>query len=84
MLPNKDLAPEFIQKIDWVEFKDQRQTLIDLQNGYVNNQNGEVIELSPIDKNRIEGLISLCDSIIDYAIDEMGLPEKDVLLNVED
>ena len=75
-MSNIELAPQFIQDMDWEEFKIQRQFLIDIQQG--------VPVTSDDLTDKTEGLINLCDAIVDYAIDFCGLPEEDVLLNNKD
>jgi len=73
-----------IKNMDWELLKEQRQMLIDLSNGYINNHLGENIKLSPIDNQLIDGIINFFDSFVDFAIDECNLNENDVLLNRED
>lgn len=83
-MSNIELAPQFIQEINWEQFKEQRQILIDLSTGTMEGDNGHIIKFMPYDQDRIDGLISLCDAIVDYAIDFCGLPEEDVLLTNDD
>lgn len=75
MSKNK-LIPKFVLDMDWALFKQQRQFLSDIQQG-VPITSDEITDMS-------EGLCNLCDAIIDYAIDEIGIPEEEVLLNQQD
>jgi uncharacterized phage-like protein YoqJ len=70
-MSNIELAPQFIQDMNWEEFKKQRQFLIDVQEGLI---------VAYDQKEMAAGLINLCDAIVDYAIDFCELPEEDVLL----
>ena len=75
-MSNIELAPQFIQDMDWEEFKKQRQFLIDVQQGE-RLTSDQITDLTM-------GLINLCDAIVDYAIDFCELPEEDVLLTNDD
>lgn len=62
-----------IRKIDWREFKKQRETLI------------TIVSLNPMglkeyEIERLEGLIHLHDSITDFAVDVLKIPEEDIIL----
>jgi uncharacterized phage-like protein YoqJ len=74
-MSNIELAPQFIQGMNWEEFKKQRQFLIDVQEGLI---------VAYDQKEMAAGLINLCDAIVDYAIDFCELPEEDVLLTNDD
>lgn len=60
--------PQFIEKIDWASLKEQKEMLVVLSNHNL----GEIVS------DHLDGIISLIDSIQDYAVDEMGLNENKV------
>lgn len=62
--------PAFIWRIDWAELKVQKKFLMDI----INNMDGCV---------EFDGILHLIDAIQDYAVDVMGIPEKEVF-NITD
>ena len=69
-------VPEFIKNIDWKLLKQQNAALT-----LMINSMGE----SEDDRNALEGIQSLIDSLRDYAVDELGIPEMQVFdLEVEE
>lgn len=63
-------APEFIQKIDWTLLREQKANLIQL---FYHTQDDYPHIVEPC-----EGITDLIDAIQDYAVDVMGLSEKEV------
>lgn len=62
--------PEFLQKIDWSLLREQKIKLIDISmDEYLLNK--EVIVA-------VKGIIELIDAIQDYAVDDIGLTNKEV------
>lgn len=61
-------TPYFIEKINWLELRNQKNTLIDIMNTVVTVEQGQYLE----------GLLGLIDAVQDYGVDEMGLNPKDV------
>lgn len=77
--------PEFIKNIDWQLLKDQKNdlltTIIDLAyDAKEANKAGEEKLASRLTKQSqsIQGIINLIDSIQDYVVDELNIPEKEV------
>lgn len=82
-----ELAPQFIQDIDWELFKKQRLDVLDIteileeekrqayKNGY--EEYSEVIDEQI---KSLIGLTHLFDSICEYAIDICDIPENKVLI----
>lgn len=66
-MSNLELAPDFIQGIDWEEFKSQREELYKVAEG----------------NEKLEGIISVLDGICDYAVDFCGLEDTDIFLQGE-
>jgi hypothetical protein len=70
-----------IKKIDWSELRGQKTVLIKLADVIRDTKpqpvNGDmVLILVPKDaEDALDGIINLIDSIQDYAVDEMGIPE---------
>ena len=58
-------AKELIENIDWSELRNQKRTLLEVIN---------IDEVSPEQKEDLEGLINLIDQLQDYACDEMNIP----------
>jgi hypothetical protein len=54
-------VPNFIQKIDWSELRNQKRLLLET----INNDS-----VSPEHKEALEGILALIDAIQDYAVDE--------------
>ena len=63
------MIPEFINRIDWKLLKRQKASLMELatQSSYVG-----------ICEDDIDGIIQIIDSLQDYAVDVLEVPEKDV------
>lgn len=59
--------PEFVTKIDWDMLKGQKRILLEV----INKD-----ELNPEEKEGLEGILSLIDSLQDAAVDEYGLAEN--------
>jgi cytidylate kinase len=68
-------AIEFIKKIDWNELRIQKANLIHILE--------EKTEYTDSSERKayysIYGILNLIDSIQDYAVDVMNIPEKEVL-----
>ncbi|MDB4590928.1 hypothetical protein OAH77_04425 [Flavobacteriaceae bacterium] len=90
-MANKIKAPDFIQKMDWDLFKEQRSSLFQL----VDTIDKDIEEVQNFDdgidanalkgqKDALNAVISLCDHIVDYAINELGMSEGVVCLTHED
>jgi len=62
-------TPYFVEKIDWLELRNQKRLLLET----INND-----AVSPEHKEALEGILSLIDAVQDYAVDEMGMSEEDV------
>ena len=82
--------PEFIQKIDWKLLREQKLDVLQIINDIEENAQYDSepdSELGVYNNwiESLEGLISLIDSLQDYATDEMGLSDKEVFnLNEEE
>ena len=59
--------PEFVTKIDWDLLKGQKRILLEV----INKD-----ELNPEEKEGLEGILSLLDSLQDAAVDDFGLAEN--------
>ena len=59
--------PEFVTKIDWDMLKGQKRILLEV----INKD-----ELNPEEKEGLEGILSLIDSLQDAAVDDFGLAEN--------
>jgi hypothetical protein len=68
-----ELAPDFIQKIDWTLLRKQKKDLLKVINKDT---------VSPKEKESLEGIMFLIDSIQDYAVDTCELPERKVYGNL--
>lgn len=66
--------PEFINYINWSQLKDQKKTLFDLLNKLENSNSTDVDN----DIDNLNGLISLVDSIQDYAVNELEYDEDEI------
>ena len=64
-----ELAPDFIQKIDWKLLRNQKHDLLKVIN------NDSVI---PKEKESLEGILHLLDAVQDYGVDICGLSERKV------
>lgn len=64
-----ELAPDFIQNIDWELLKKQKQTLLE-----VISKNDKDIETF----DALTGILDLIDAVQDYAVDFCELDENDV------
>jgi hypothetical protein len=64
-----ELAPDFVQKIDWKMLRKQKKDLLKV----INNDS-----VSPKEKESLEGIMSLIDHIQDYAVDTCELSERKV------
>lgn len=69
--PSKNI-PDFISKMDWGLLKLQKEAVL-----HWNTSN-------KIEEETSEGLLSLIDAIQDYAVDELGIPEKTVFGNLNE
>lgn len=63
-------APAFMQNMDWDLLRQQKKSLLGV---IENTDNVPVLE-------HLEGIVVLIDAMQDYAVDIMGLDEKDVFL----
>jgi len=61
-------APEFLQKIDWALLREQKRAMADIT---VWNSMGMPYPI-------LDGVIELIDAIQNYAVDVMGLSDKEV------
>jgi hypothetical protein len=59
--------------IDWKLLRDQKQVLIKM----IDKTKGD-------DKTGLSGILTLIDAIQDYAVDTLGVPEKDVFLFIDE
>jgi len=66
-MENHEKIPEFIQKIDWKLLREQKQTLLRIQ---------ETLQTTPKRYDHIEGIIEFLDALQDYAADDMRLGDK--------
>ena len=74
-----ELAPQFIQGINWELFKEQRQLIIDLQSKNFPDKEGRPVVLEEQEDDKLEGVINLFDAIVDYAIDFCELDEDKII-----
>jgi hypothetical protein len=65
----KKSAPEFLTKIDWKLLREQKIMLLKCQ---------KYRHFNYKDEEYLQGIINLIDSIQDYAIDEMGISDKEI------
>ena len=63
-----------IEKIDFKKLKNQKQILINMIQDWGESDDPH----QKSDANDVEGLLSLIDSIQDYAVDVLGMKESDV------
>lgn len=68
---------QLITRIDWKLLSQQKQTLIDI---IEEKGNAFTIEAEN-QKSDLEGILNMIDAIQDHAIDDLGIPESDVLVN---
>jgi len=61
--------PEFLQKISWDRLREQKALLLSLSNTGI---------LTADVCSNLDGIIGLIDTIQDFAVDIMGLSEKEV------
>ena len=66
--------PEFIQKINWRLLVEQKRILFMLSNGPF---------VTPVQQEAIDGILSLIDSLQDFASEDMGLGDEEVF-NLKD
>jgi predicted RNA-binding Zn-ribbon protein involved in translation (DUF1610 family) len=59
-------TPEWIKRIDFTELKTQKNLLLEI----INNN-----AVDPKHKEGLEGILALIDTLQDYAVDELGIPE---------
>jgi len=64
------MKPYDFSKIDWPALRNQKKDLMCLQDSIKTD--------APDTFDNIEGIIELIDSIQDYAVEELGVPESDV------
>jgi len=81
-----ELAPEFIQGIDWELLKDQKNDLLQSIEDFKieAKEAGSAGEPELSDRyvkqvNSLTGILNLIDGLQDYAVDFCELPEKKVL-----
>jgi hypothetical protein len=60
---------DFFKRIDWVALKNQKLTLLNAIDMYLPYHTAS---------NDLTGILHLLDAIQDFAVDELGIPEKDV------
>ena len=65
---NLEVAPQFIQNIDWKLLRKQKRTLLKIANDIDNVPKLE----------HVEGIIVLIDALQDYAVDIAELKEREV------
>jgi hypothetical protein len=68
---------EFINEIDMSELREQKKVLYELADHFESKREYNVF-------NALDGIIHLLDSLQDYAVDEMGMDEKNVFLMSEE
>ena len=61
--------PRFIERIDWDLLRDQKKMLVTMDTYH---------ELSQAEEDAITGITHLIDAIQDYAVDSMGLRNREV------
>lgn len=71
---NIELAPQFIQNIDWDLFKKQRLTLYKIMEEHYSDK----------DYDDLEGIKNILDGLCDYAADICEVPEEKVFLQIDD
>ena len=60
-----------INKIDWALLKIQKSNLVQVQDMLLKTSNNHLME-------SVQGVINMIDNLQDYAVDELGIPEKEV------
>jgi hypothetical protein len=60
--------------IDWQLLKEQKQLLIEI----IWNEKPTEFKLTEQHTDAIEGIINFLDTIQDYAVDDLGIPEDEV------
>jgi hypothetical protein len=68
---------EFINQIDLSELREQKKVLYELSEHFESKKEYKVF-------NALDGIIYLLDALQDYAVDEMGMNEKDVFIQSEE
>lgn len=83
--------PEFLQKINWLLLKEQKEQLNDLigrLNGdlkqYLKDGEEGLSKETQRDIDSLEGILNLLDTIQDYAVDVMGIDEDEVFYLTND
>jgi hypothetical protein len=65
----KKCMPEFMKNIDWELLKKQKMSLLEIQ---------EMTCFTKEDQENMTGIVNLLDALQDYAVDVVGLSEKQV------
>jgi hypothetical protein len=73
-----ELTPDCIKNIDWKLLRKQKRTLLQT---IIKLETGD--EDDPVTDD-LDGILHLIDSIQDYAVDVLGLPEHEVMLLSEE
>lgn len=63
-----------LNNIDWQWLREQKHTLLTI---IAEKRSVHLIEVEE-QVDDLEGLVSLIDSLQDYAVDELGIPEEEV------
>lgn len=63
-------VPEFIQKMDWVNLREQKEILLSIISW----------NKVPLLNDNLQGIVHILDAIQDYAVDVAGYSETDVFL----
>lgn len=77
---NKDEEEEIVREgynwdlIDWQLLKEQKHLLVEI----IRNKNPTEFKLTEQHTDAIEGIINFLDTIQDYAVDDLGIPEDEV------
>jgi len=75
----KSIHSEFLQKIDWILLRQQKTSLIRIiEDRKANPKLGHFLT------GDLQGILHLIDAIQDYAVDVMGLTDKEVFNLSED
>ena len=69
-----EMTPDCIKNIDWKLLRKQKRTLLKT---IIKLETGD--EDDPVTDD-LDGILHLIDSIQDYAVDVLGLPEHEVML----
>ena len=84
-------AFELMESIDWSDFKQQRSQLL----GAIESLKYEEKQASSVGENEqqskytnqiegLDGIVELCDHIVDYGVDVLGLDENKICLREEE